>query len=277
MDGSGTLFGTLSGNSREVLHKITVDLPKKHGRGGQSALRFARLRLEKRHNYVRKVAELATQFFINVDRPSVTGLILAGLADFKNDLSESDMFDQRLKAILVKIVDVSYGGENGFNQAIELAGESLLNVKFIQEKKLISQYFEEISQDSGKFCYGVQDTLQALELGAVHTLIVWENLEHMRYTLKPANGEDIVKYLSKQESQKPEHFLDPETSENMEVIEAIPLIEWFANNYRRFGALLQIVTNKSQEGSQFCKGFGGIGGLLRYRVDFGAMDYDSDE
>jgi len=187
------------------------------------------------------------------------------------------MFDQRLKAILVKIVDVSYGGENGFNQAIELAGESLLNVKFIQEKKLISQYFEEISQDSGKFCYGVQDTLQALELGAVHTLIVWENLEHMRYTLKPANGEDIVKYLSKQESQKPEHFLDPETSENMEVIEAIPLIEWFANNYRRFGALLQIVTNKSQEGSQFCKGFGGIGGLLRYRVDFGAMDYDSDE
>ncbi len=55
MDGNGSLFGTLSGNTREVLHKFTVDLPKKHGRGGQSALRFARLRLEKRHNYVRKV------------------------------------------------------------------------------------------------------------------------------------------------------------------------------------------------------------------------------
>jgi peptide chain release factor subunit 1 len=54
MDGNGSLFGTLSGNTREVLHKFTVDLPKKHGRGGQSALRFARLRLEKRHNYVRK-------------------------------------------------------------------------------------------------------------------------------------------------------------------------------------------------------------------------------
>ncbi len=38
-----------------MLHKFSVDLPKKHGRGGQSALRFARLRLEKRHNYVRKV------------------------------------------------------------------------------------------------------------------------------------------------------------------------------------------------------------------------------
>ena len=57
MDGNGCLFGTLCGNTREVLHKFSVELPKKHGRGGQSALRFARLRLEKRHNYVRKVAE----------------------------------------------------------------------------------------------------------------------------------------------------------------------------------------------------------------------------
>lgn len=36
-------------------------------------------------------------------------------------------------------MDVSYGGENGFNQAIELAAESLSNVKFIQEKKLIGK------------------------------------------------------------------------------------------------------------------------------------------
>ena len=50
MDGNGSLYGTLQGNVRTVLHKFSVDLPKKHGRGGQSALRFARLRLEKRHN-----------------------------------------------------------------------------------------------------------------------------------------------------------------------------------------------------------------------------------
>lgn len=38
---------------------------------------------------------------------------------------------------MLKLVDVSYGGENGFNQAIELSAEVLTNVKFIQEKKLI--------------------------------------------------------------------------------------------------------------------------------------------
>ena len=152
MDGNGALFGTLSGNTREVLHKFTVDLPKKHGRGGQSALRFARLRDEKRHNYVRKVAEVAVQNFITADKVNVNGLILAGSADFKTELSQSDMFDNRLQAKIIKVVDVSYGGENGFNQAIELSAETLSNVKFIQEKKLITQYFDEISQDTGKFC-----------------------------------------------------------------------------------------------------------------------------
>lgn len=116
MDGNGTLYGTLQGNTRDVLHKFTVDLPKKHGRGGQSAVRFARLRMEKRHNYVRKVAELAVQYFITDNRPNVAGLVLAGSADFKTELQMSDMFDQRLQRVVIKTVDVSYGGENGFNQ-----------------------------------------------------------------------------------------------------------------------------------------------------------------
>ncbi len=102
MDGSCTLFGTLSGNNRVVKQMITVDLPKKHGRGGQSALRFARLRLEKRHNYLRKVAELATVHFITNDVPNVKGLVLAGLSLFKNDLSKSDLFDPRLSKVVVR-------------------------------------------------------------------------------------------------------------------------------------------------------------------------------
>ena len=56
-------------------------------------MRFARLRMEKRHNYVRKVAEVATQLFITSDKANITGLVLAGSADFKTELSQSDMFD----------------------------------------------------------------------------------------------------------------------------------------------------------------------------------------
>jgi len=44
-----------------------------------------------------------------------------------------------------------------------------------------------------------------------------------------------------------------------------------------FGATLEIITDRSQEGAQFVKGFGGIGGILRYQVDFQSMELDDEE
>jgi peptide chain release factor subunit 1 len=50
----------------------------------------------------------------------------------------------------------------------------------------------------------------------------------------------------------------------LEPVESILLSEWLAENYVNFGAALQFITDKSSEGFQFVKGFGGIGGFLRY-------------
>lgn len=277
MDGNGALFGTLQGNTRDVITKFNVDLPKKHGRGGQSSVRFARLRMEKRHNYTRKVAETCTQVFISNEKANVCGLVLAGSADFKTELGQSDMFDPRLQAKILKVVDVSYGGENGFNQAIELASDCLQNVKFIQEKKLICKYFDEIAKDTGQYCFGVDDTLKALESGAVEVLIVWENLDIVRYVLKTPSGEKDILFLRPDQAKDKANFIHKETGAELEVEESMVLLEWFANNYKTFGTNLQIVTDRSQEGSQFCKGFGGIGGLLRYRLDMASHDYDEGD
>ena len=272
-------FGTLCGNTREVLHKFSVDLPKKHGRGGQSALRFARLRLEKRHNYVRKVAETAVQMFISGGTTcNVTGIILAGSAEFKQQLNTSDLFDQRLKKKVIKMVDVSYGGENGFNQAIELSAEALSEVKFVQEQKLITKYFNEISLDTGKYCFGIKDTFAALDLGAVEILMVWENLDMSRYELKNGQtGETSIIYLKPEDASNPKFFKDAETGVDLETVDKSPLTEWLAENYKNYGTQLEFVTDRSQEGSQFCKGFGGIGGILRWQVDFAAMEGPDDE
>lgn len=274
MDGNGTLYGTVTGNNRHVLHKFTVELPKKHGRGGQSALRFARLRLEKRHNYLRKVAETATQMFVpNGQTPNIAGLILAGSAEFKNDLHRSDLFDPRLLKITLQLVDVSYGGENGFNQAIELAGAALKNVKFVKEKKLISEFFDEISRDTGKFCFGIKDTLNALDMGAVEILILYENLDTMRLVVRNnQTSEESVIHLTPAQMQDASHFKDPETGVELEIIDKVELIEWFSENYKQYGCRMEFVTDRSQEGSQFCKGFGGIGGTLRWSVDFSTME-----
>lgn len=57
-------------------------------------------------------------------------------------------------------------------------------------------------------------------------------------------------------------------------------MEWLAENYRQFGTNLEFVTDRSQEGMQFCKGFGGIGGILRYKVafeDLAVFEDDEDE
>ena len=273
MDGNGCLYATLQGNTRTIMHKFTVDLPKKHGRGGQSALRFARLRLEKRHNYVRKCAELAVNFFITDNKCNVTGLVLAGSADFKTDLFNSDMFDPRLVKAVIKTVDVSYGMDPGFNQAIELATECLQNVKLVQEKRLLQKYFDEISQDTGKYCFMVQDTLQALEMSSVETLIVWENLAINRILVRnTTTGEEKILHLTAEQEKNESHFHDTITGVLLEVVERLTLVEWLANNYKSFGANLEFVTDRSQEGSQFCRGFGGIGGLLRWKVDFVEME-----
>ena len=50
-------------------------------------------------------------------------------------------------------------------------------------------------------------------------------------------------------------------------------------NYKNFGTKLDFITDRSQEGNQFVKGFGGVGGLLRYRVEFEQFDepdFESD-
>jgi len=289
MDGNGSLYGTVRGSSREILHKFNVDLPKKHGRGGQSALRFARLRLEKRHNYVRKVAEMATQLFVpDGQKPCVQGIVLAGSADFKAELMRSDLFDQRLHKIVIKMVDVSYGGENGFNQAIELSADTLGTVKLMKEKKLLQKYMDEISRDTGKYCFMVDDTFKALELGAVEDLIMWENLDIERIVLRnTSTQEETVAHLSKKQQSDENFFHDPETGVELEVIEKEPIVEWFANNYKNYGCNLEFVTDRSGEGTQFVQGFGGIGGILRWKVDFVQMcgyenagataDSDSDD
>ena len=107
---------------------------------------------------------------------------------------------------------MSYGGENGFNQAIELASDCLQNVKFIQEKKFISKYFDEIAKDTGQYCFGIDDTLKALESGAVEVLIVWENLDITRYVLKCPTGEKKILFLKPEQCKDKSHFINKEVN-----------------------------------------------------------------
>lgn len=124
--------------------------------------------------------------------------------------------------------------------------------------------------------FGVKDTLACLDMGAVETLIVWEDLSIQRFTLMTGDGEVIHKILTEEQSTDSSHFVDKATGGKLEVQEQTPMLEWLASEYKKFGCQLEFVTNRSQEGSQFCRGFGGIGGILRYPVDLTQLEEPED-
>ena len=275
MDGKGSIFGTLQGSTKTIINRFSVDLPKKHSKGGQSSNRFARLRDESRHNYLRKVAEGLTSAFISNDVPNVKGLILAGSAEFKNDLQKSDLFDQRLSPIVIKIVDISYGGNMGFDQAIKLSQDALRNVKFVHEKKILGRFFEEIAIDSGKYVFGLKDTMEAMDNGMIDVLIIWENINFVKLTLENSRGENLVEYVSANKINGNKYQSDDSKIE-CEILENIPLSEYLINNYKNYVSHLEIVTDKTSEGNQFVKGFNGIGGILRYKFEHNLNEFEEN-
>lgn len=262
IDGNGCLYATLQGNNRNILHKFSVDLPKKHTKGGQSAPRYGRIRLEKRHAYLKRCAELSIQYFISDNLCNVKRLILTGSADFKDDLFSSELFDQRLLKNVIKKINISYGMESGLNEAIEQSAECLSNVKLIHEKKIIQKFMEEISLDTNKYCFMINDTIKALEMSALETLIIWENLNIncVKVLDKSTNNEDTLFLTPKQEEN--DKILQKEDGTQLKIIERTNMVEWIAENYKKYGVNLEIVTDKTQEGNHFCKGFGDIGEYL---------------
>lgn len=56
--------------------------------------------------------------------------------------------------------------------------------------------------------------------------------------------EEKVLHLNKDQEKDASVF--KEGGIELEIIEKMQLLEWFANNYKKFGATLEFITNKSQ-------------------------------
>ena len=105
-----------------------------------------------------------------------------------------------------------------------------------------------------------------------------------RFELRhPTTQEEKIKHLSSEQQADTKHFLAADGAE-YEVMEKKPLLEWLTENYTDFGCKLSFITDKSQEGAQFCQGLLGIFwppicclcwlialGLSRFRGDRGSI------
>jgi peptide chain release factor subunit 1 len=86
-------------------------------------------------------------------------------------------------------------------------------------------------------------------------------------------------YVKPENAHKPELYKDG--SVNLEKVEEDngeeELAEWIAHHHKDYGCELEFITDKSPEGTQFVKGFGGFGGFLRYKVDLESQEVEFTE
>ena len=278
--GESCLFATLAGTTKTVLQKISVDLPNRHGRGGQSAPRFQRLRLEKRAAYCKKVAELAMAHFLveGHGRTSIEGLVIAGAAEMKESLLASGYLHAKLSAQLIRTVGVSSGGEAGLAQAVDLVAEAIGGAKLVAERQALHECWGEMERGAERCCFGLNETIAALEQGAVTTLIVHHELDavrlHVRHahsTLLPSATAVLPVRLAATAlagSEVLEAALPHELRGAPLTIDRTPLIEWLAEHHREHGASLRLVGSATAEGVRFKDGLGGLGALLHYAVQY---------
>jgi peptide chain release factor subunit 1 len=310
VDGSGGVLARVRGNKFTVVHRIADPvLPNKHRRGGQSAGRYFRNRLIARNLYVDKVTEVVTKVFIDekTSMPNVHGLVLAGVADFKSQVAAK--LDGRLRRLVRGVIDVSYGGAQGLTQAIAASAKTLEGISLHEQAAACGDFFDHVAKDDSKAVYGALQTLQALEDGAIDTLLLWEDAPLVRHEVKvtsgdssngkteiegdPAeedgDGEDVVEVVVCRADADPlEKFLsgasEPSARARATVVSSQPLIEYLARASKDFGVdRVRLLSDCTPEGSQFCAGFGGVGGICRWpwtavvEEDDAAQAFESDD
>ncbi|KAF2347154.1 Peptide chain release factor eRF1/aRF1, partial [Trinorchestia longiramus] len=256
IDGKGAMFVTVRGNCKEVHHKMAVDLPRKHTRGGQSAARFARIREDARKIYISQVCEKASQVFIKNNMPVVSHIVIAGQAHLKDCLEKSTHFDGRLRPLICSVLTVDYGGGVGLNEAIRQSSDKLTNIRLGQEIALIESFLNLLyrGQDD-HVAYGAVEVVKALEEGAVHTIIAWQDLDVVRWTLVEDDATSVVEYLGRVEEPHPERGLR---------VDRVPLVEWLVDHACSYGSKLELVSDQTPEGTMLVEGFHGLVALLRY-------------
>ncbi len=177
------------------LYSESVSLAKRHNKGGQSALRFSRLRDESENNYIKKVAEkticIVKQNKVNISND--TKLIIVGNADKKNLLEEHELIQSNFKKIYTITVDSisSESTNNLINNPIKkLIGEIEIN----QANKYIDWINDQIQTNIDTLLFGLNDVIkninQVKKIYYLETLNIPDLIKSNKIELVPLKNID---------------------------------------------------------------------------------------
>jgi len=172
IDKQEATLGLLKGKSIKVLKKIDSFVPGKFKAGGQSANRFARIREELKKMFFNKVAEEMAEKFRN---ENIKGILVGGPFPTKEEFVNGNYLPTDIKNKIMALIDLSYTDESGLEELVNKAEDVIKNSEVAEEKRILKEFFKKLATDPDSVVYGLKDTKEALELGAVDTLLISED------------------------------------------------------------------------------------------------------
>ncbi len=107
---------------------------------------------------------------------NLKGIIIGGPGITVNDFLNKDYLTGDLKKKIVGHKDLSYTGEVGLQELLDKSKDILAEEEIAREKKTMTQFFAEFRDNPKKVTYGEKETLKALEMNAVKTLLLSEEI-----------------------------------------------------------------------------------------------------
>ena len=175
LDKSSADIAVIKGKNIEILkHKDSL-VPGKTRAGGQSAVRFYRVRENLLHDFLKSVGEAAKDLFGN----EIKGIIISGPGPVKESLQKEDYLPNHIKKKIIGIVDTSYTEEPGVREALEKGKDLIKETELYKENELLEEFFTKLSKAKGEIVYGMEDTIDALRDGKAETVLVSEDIEEI--------------------------------------------------------------------------------------------------
>ena len=263
-------WGLLRGTHIEPINGANSTVPGKQRKGGQSSIRFERLRLIAIHEFYKKVGERASEAYLAEPNffEKFKGLLIGGPMPTKEEFAKGDFLHHEVKKRIIGLFDASYTNEFGLRELVDNAHDALRGVDIMDEKKEMTQFFKELIKENGCAAYGEDSVRANLETGAVDTLFLSEKLRKARITIECGNcGYQEVKTMQVEAGKK---FKDlpfgqcPKCQYQLYLADETDIIEELTKLADISNTRVEIISDDFEEGSMLFSAFGGIAAILRY-------------
>ena len=266
LDRREATIGILRGKRIEPIKHMTSTVPGKQRKGGQSSHRFQQLRLIAIHDFYKRIGESANEAFQSIDAKDLQGILIGGPSPTKEEFVEGEFLHHELQKKILDALDVSYTDESGLHELVENAQERLLDLELTQDKLVMRRFMKELVSDKGLAAYGEKEVRHNLDLGAVDTLLLSEDLRKTRAKIVCVNKNCNFTESQTRTSSSPPLGYCLKCGSTLNIEEEEDIVSELSKQAESSGATVKIISTDSEEGAQLYQAFGGIAAILRYKT-----------